>query len=198
MHLKHNKKRLDVSWIFQRWKDDSWKGPAACLLSCGRAAVLCPVKPQKTQLRNKVKSISESIFSEWLIQMERESELRVRGGRGDGFSYKRKPYRERKEDRRAEMRWEAVLYQDVYSWDDVSCCQIGRYIWITLYWGDGFIFMACLSAQDIYRLTWQELSAAGEEQETEWSTGSSWHITVWVYKLVCIPPHKELIKRESL
>lgn len=61
-----------------------------------RSAVFAQSQPQKKKKERKkpksknkkVKSISDSIFSEWLIQMEREAELTTRGSGVDDFSHK--------------------------------------------------------------------------------------------------------------
>lgn len=140
--------------IFQHWKDDSWKGPAACLLSCGRAAVLCrvrPVKPRKNTTQKQSKKASVILFSlsGWSRWREKVSwESRVAGLMV--FLIKESlTERVRKiEGERWDERWCCIRVCTV------SCCQIWWYICLTLCWGDGFIFMACLSAQDIYRLTW--------------------------------------------
>lgn len=86
----------------------------------------------------------------------------------------------------AVQRWGRVLSAgSILYWDkeDRSGCQSSSYICLRLCGDDGFIFMACLSALDIYRMTRQQLRRAAAEDD---GTGNELCIVCRIIAVVCI------------
>lgn len=102
MHLKWNKKWLDISWNIPALEGRLQEGSRSLSSLMWKSRCALPCSPshnrkkknkkrrrrKKPKSKNKVKSISDSVFSEWLIHTERESELTARGSGVDDFSHK--------------------------------------------------------------------------------------------------------------